>query len=96
MVTITEEVPETRSAGGINLSMIPQLDSGANWVDFERRLEEYLVMSGLGITMDPKCKPTKIVYPALAATEGTNAREASVESDPTYISHLATTSWGDK
>jgi len=39
---------EDKPTGGLSLSMVPILESGANWVDFNRRIEEYLVMSGLG------------------------------------------------
>lgn len=64
-MTALDEVTEGRSTGGVLLSMVPQINSGANWVDFKRRIEEYLVVSGLGITMEPAWKPPKLNYPAV-------------------------------
>ncbi|KAL5328154.1 hypothetical protein ACEPPN_001650 [Leptodophora sp. 'Broadleaf-Isolate-01'] len=108
MTTGLDEVAEGRSTGGISLSMVPVLESGVNWVDFERRIEEYLVMSGLGVTMNPEWKPPKLTQDATEAIEAipaTNGRAvvpavlaspASVESDLAYTSRLAITSWGEK
>jgi hypothetical protein len=88
--------------------MVPVLESGVNWVYFERRIEEYLVMSGLGITMSPEFKPPKINQPAVtavaalpasngrAAVAAVAASPAFVETDLAYISRLVTTSWGEK
>jgi hypothetical protein len=48
---------EIKLSGAFSLQMVPVLESGANWSDFERRIQEWLVMSGLGSTLDRKNKP---------------------------------------
>jgi hypothetical protein len=49
---------DTKSSEGLSLAMVPTLDGGSNWSDFNRRIEEYLTMSGLSTTMDSVKEPT--------------------------------------
>jgi hypothetical protein len=34
---------DSKSSGGLSLAMVPILDGGSNWSDFNRRIEEYFV-----------------------------------------------------
>lgn len=53
---------EIKSSGAFSLQMVPILKSGANWSNFERRIQEWLVISGLGSTLDAKNKPVAPVF----------------------------------
>jgi hypothetical protein len=72
---MTDDIKSEGSGpGGFSLSMVPILDGGSNWSDFYRRIEEYLIMSGLGSTMQPTQKPTCPDEPA--------APDSSVRGEP--------------
>jgi hypothetical protein len=46
------------SSSSISLNIIPYLqDNGSNWFDFERRVEEYLIIAGLAIIIQQAKKP---------------------------------------
>jgi hypothetical protein len=53
---------EIKSSGAFSLQIVPVLESGVNWSDFERRIQEWLVMSGLGSTLDEKNKPVARIF----------------------------------
>jgi hypothetical protein len=55
---------DLKSRGALSLQMVPILESGSNWSDFERRMEEWLVMSGLGYTLDVPERPVKPLPPS--------------------------------
>jgi hypothetical protein len=71
---------EIKSSGAFSLQMVPILESGANWSDFEWRIQEWLVMSGLGSTLDVKNKPVApvpIQTPSSSQTGGVVASESN-------------------
>jgi hypothetical protein len=93
---------EIKSSGAFSLQIVPVLESGVNWSDFERRIQEWLVMSGLGSTLDEIFIQTPVssqtAFPSetgAVAVSGSNANQAGgntafVAQQVAYEQRLAT------